>query len=483
MYVFTKLLVPHRQYLRSRGVRLNMFIDDQRVLGESAEKCLEDNRLANETFEKAGWTISVSKSSEIPVQRMKFLGLDHDTLVMKYFVPKDKVDSIKELILEILNLKKVHIKVLAKLLGKVQFCYKACGPSIRLLCRSSYKQISEKTSWNCFINLSERARRELLFLYENFDNLNGFPLRPSRSQVKIDLSISSDASDIGFCVYQVACENMILLRDSFNEFEANKSSTARELLAFHRFYCSEKAEFLKNCNIVHYTDNHNCAVILTIGSRNVDLQPLVLDIFIRWRNLNLKVEVVHLSRENPIIQYADFESRNFDLTDFSIDYDNFLYIVQRFGLCKLDCFASFSNKKCDRYYSKFFDEASEGVNFFAQNLPNVDLYLFPPVQLIIPSLLHLEKFYSFGVFVMPIWKSAQFWPFVCEDGKHLNKFVDDFFIFSPYFISGEFVKNDMFKGYKKFDTLVFRFSFKILDNFTSNKTKKFCILNGCNDCF
>ena len=48
---------------------------------------------------------------------------------MKYFVPDSKSSNICDLICTVLNAKKVHIKVLAKLCGKFQFCYRAFGPS------------------------------------------------------------------------------------------------------------------------------------------------------------------------------------------------------------------------------------------------------------------------------------------------------------------------------------------------------------------
>ena len=474
--------MPHKQYLRCLGVRLNIFIDDQRVLGETKAKCEADNKLANDALEKAGWTISPGKSSTEAVQSLKFLGLINDSRVMKYFVPEDKASAICELIKDILKMKKVHIKVLAKLLGKLQFCFKAMGPCVKLLSRSCYHLVSKASSWNSMIILTDAAKRELEFLNSNFHNLNGFPLRPYLSQVKIDIKVSSDASDLGFCVYQVNSENQILVKDRFNESESRKSSTARELLAFHRFYCSDRALHLKGKNVIHYTDNLNCSVILSIGSRNIELQPLVMDIFLRWRELDLKVEVMHLPREDEIIQYADYESRTFDLSDFSIDFDHFLLINEKFGFFELDCFASQSNKKCLRYYSKFQEKDSEGVNFFAQSIPKVNLFVFPPVQIITPTLYHLQLHKSFGTLIVPLWMSAVFWPFLCADGRHFNHFIKDFIIFNPFYSSGPFVNSNMFKGYKKFDTLALRFSFGSHDDFSCQILRKFCIFNGCSDC-
>ena len=186
----------------------------------------------------------------------------------------------------------------------------------------------------------------------------------------------------------------------------------RELVAFSDFYLSDKAKEFMHCNIIHYTDNNNCVIILSIGSRNSILQPIVLDIFLAWKHLNLHVTVTHLSCSDPIIQYADFESKNFDFHDYSLDFDNFLFINSYFGPFVIDCFALKENKKCFLYYSKFVDPFALGCNFFIQKIPLVKFFVFPPVSLIIPTILHLNHFNSFGVFILPLYMEVKyFWDF------------------------------------------------------------------------
>ena len=212
------------------------------------------------------------------------------------------------------------------------------------------------------------------------------------------------------------------------------------------------------------------------------MQPLVLEIFLAWKELNIKVEVIHLKRDDPIIEYADYESRNFDLHDFSLDFDSFVLVSSLFGEFEIDCFASQSNKKCVKYFSKFKDPNCLGINFFAQKLEKVNLFVFPPIHLIIPSLYHLQKFESYGCLIVPKWISSYFWHFICSDGRHFNKFVKFFFVFSPCFVTGEYVMNDTFRGVKNFDTLAIAFNFKVLNAFQSNVSPEFCILKGCGLC-
>lgn len=482
VFIFSKLLVPHKNFLRKQGIRAQVYIDDQRVIAESYVKCKQDTGLALEALAKAGWVVNVKKSSDPPVQSMTFLGLVNCTLSMKYFVPDIKKQAICKLLLDVLHSNEVHIKVLAKLLGKLQFCERAFGPCIRLLSRSSYRLISNAENWNCMLKISDFAKRELMFILENFDFLNGHPIRASQSLAKVDITLASDASDLGLCVYEVKDENSVLLKRVFSKEESAKSSTVRELLAFHSFYLSDKADMFKDRNVLHYTDNANCAIILSIGSRSVSLQQLVLDIFLAWKSRNMKVHVEHLSRDHEIIQFADTESRLFDLQDYSFDFDSFIWISGLFGPFELDCFASEFNKKCVDYFSKFYFKDCLGVNFFAQSLPDRNLFVFPPVSLIVPAIMHLRKYNARGCLIVPKWTSSHFWTHICDDGVHFNDFVIDFVLFSPEYLTGVFVRNDTFKGVKKFATLALKFEFRGSSRLISQKSKKFCSLGGCFMC-
>ena len=484
VYIFSKLLVPHKSYLRGLGIRNTIYIDDQSVMAQGFDLCNAHTQITLTTFAKAGWVVNTKKSSDPPAQNMEFLGLMISSTDMKYYVPEAKKLSICDLLCKILNSKKVHIKIFAKLCGKLQFCFKAFGPVVKLLTRSSYYLISRASSWNSMIVVSEAAKRELNYIFMHFEFLNGFPIRASLSASPVHFKFASDASDIGNCVYEISTnDNSVLHKRMFTIEEAKSSSTRRELLAFHDFYRSDLAVHYSDSNIVHYTDNKNCEIILEVGSRNVTLQPLVLDVFLAWKKLNIKVNVVYLPREDPIIMFADLETKNFDIHDFGLDYDNFLVLTALFGSFDLDCFASISNTKCQHYFSKFKDSKALGTNFFAQTLPDSNLYVFPPVHLIIPTIFHLQRHNGKGCLITPLWRSSSFWTFLCADGVHFNCFVRKVYSFCPNFVAGEYIRNNVFRGVQKFRTLALAVDFTgVQDIFQPQVDPKFCLFDGCKRC-
>ena len=79
-------------------------------------------------------------------------------------------------------------------------------------------------------------------------------------------------------------------------------------------------EQYRNSVVCHYTDSQAMASIVTKGSRNVRLHPMVVDVSLALRKYGIKVEDVWRSREDGMIQWADRGSRDFHDDDVSLDF-------------------------------------------------------------------------------------------------------------------------------------------------------------------
>ena len=128
------------------------------------------------------------------------------------------------------------------------------------------------------------------------------------------------------------------------------------------------------------------------------------------------------------------------------------FLWAEFGPFELDCFASKLNKKCPIYFSRMWDPEASAINFFSQNVSGRNLWVFPPVHLTVPTVLHLWANQAVGTLTVPEWFSSHFWNSICEDGKHLNYFVTKFYKFKPVYFSGPHVKSKVFKYVKNFFT-------------------------------
>ena len=96
--------------------------------------------------------------------------------------------------------------MLSSLVGKIQSCYRALGPVVRLMTRRSYHWICEvvdKFSWDYWQYLCPEVLEELVFWRDNITSLSGHSFVPALSQTDVRFEVASDASGVGVFGYQV----------------------------------------------------------------------------------------------------------------------------------------------------------------------------------------------------------------------------------------------------------------------------------------
>ena len=122
----------------------------------------------------------------------------------------------------------------------------------------------------------------------------------------------------------------------------------------------------RDSRVCHYTDSRAMASIVTKGSRNPRLQPLVVEAVLALRGAGIMMEAVWLSRQDGIIEFADRGSRDYHPDDVLLDYDSMSKILNEFGAFSVDTFATASNKRGEKFFSRLDVPGSAGCNFFHQ---------------------------------------------------------------------------------------------------------------------
>ena len=468
--LFTKVLKPLRAHLYRNGIRHNLYIDDIRVLGNSEDECSKINNFALHALRSAGWIVKSEKCSK-PLQSVKFLGQISDLDKMLYFCPDDKKVKIFEMIDYIVSKKKVHVKQLASIYGKIVANRHSLGDIVRLMTRFGFRNIAEAYSWNCFVVVTEEVIFELNFFKENWDSLNGCPIRVDRTRVTVNgskIEVASDASAIGEYIYEVSCGKFAFKR-AFSADEAEESSTLRELRCFEDFY-DHYGKKLRGKAVVHYTDAQNVANMLQIGSRTVDTHKRIVRLYLQLKQLNIFHVAVWLPRDDPRIKVADEGSRDFDIDNWMIAVQNFVELSECWGPFTIDVFASDENARVNRYYTK---ERS----VFCQDLTGEHVWACPPPRLIIPAIKHFVQAQVTGVLCVPIWQASPFWVALCPNGSHLARFVKDYSIFKPYFVAGLDMTNQTCKGHASFKMIALDCDFSVKNPFEPNKDDYFKVTN------
>ena len=261
-YIFTKLLRPFVKKWRSEGIKSIIFIDDGICGGQGFNYTESIARVIIKDLRDGGWLINFGKSSLIPRQVGKWLGVIINTKSLTFHVPKEKIEKLLKNIKQILSQTFCSAKQLSRVAGQLAAMHLALGPIVRLFTRNLYRMIETRESWYHPISLSDEALSELKFWLHNINSKNEFTFKPRPTTSKI---VFTDASSFGYGGFIAERLNRVICVGKFNEVEKATSSTTRELTAVEHVLKSFGAR-LAHESIQINIDNLNACHILSVGS-------------------------------------------------------------------------------------------------------------------------------------------------------------------------------------------------------------------------
>eukprot|EP00736_Rhodelphis_marinus_P005269 Rmarinus@m.22913 len=198
---FTKLLRPVIGFLRERGVRCIIYLDDILVVAESMEESHHHTKFVLRLLRRLGFVVNDLKCHLSPCKLLEFLGMMVDTEQMTFRVPADK---IKNLLRQIKKTRRLHDQrrltawLLASLTGKMVSVAAAIRParlfSRQLLYDMNRTLAGRRSAWEGLVNLSQGSLDELDWWSANLHHFNG--RRFDVMEPTTDLY--TDASDTGW---------------------------------------------------------------------------------------------------------------------------------------------------------------------------------------------------------------------------------------------------------------------------------------------
>jgi hypothetical protein len=336
-----------------------MYLDDGIIAVNNYEEATRISNKIRSELKRFGFIISEQKSDWSPKQMIQWLGFNFDFKVGYITLSADRMNNIKSGILEILQKHSNFMKVrkLASLVGRIQSAKPAVGNLTSVMTKYCHMTIETKCHWDSIILIGEDAKSELLFWNANLYSLNGQPFVLDKV---CTAEVFSDASSIGYGGYVAEVDGSESI-GCWSGFESKQSSTWRELKA------------------VLY-------VLQRIGGDLIGRT-------IKWKVDN--INVVHIMRKGSM----------------KVKLQN-----QKWGTFTGDRFATSYNAKCVRFNSKIWFWGTESVDCFSVNWSGENNWIVPPPRLINSVLKKLNKDRAKGVLVVPVWRSAPFWPVLFPDG-------------------------------------------------------------------
>ena len=405
-FVFTKILKPVAQILRSKGYLSVFYLDDLLLLGNTKIECKENVRHTINLLNSLGFILNEEKCNFEPSHICKFLGFNFDSQKLCISLPDEKRKAIQNLLIKFRNKSQCKIREWAQLIGVL---IAACpGTKYGLLYTKNLEKCKylalrrQNFDYEGLVQLPKEVYNDLNWWINNIKTTCNF----IRNQ-KYEIEIFSDASLTGWGVYCKGKKSHGWWSDNEKMYHIN----VLELKAvFYGLKCF--ANNLNSCEILLRIDNTTALSYINKmgGVRFPVLSNLSREIW-EWcekRNLWLYASYVK-SCENI---HADEESRKIsEDTEWELSKSAFKKINNKFGKFDMDLFATNINAKCERFISWFPDPDAFEVDAFTINWEKIYFYAFPPFGLITRVLKKIYNDKARGVLVIPFWPTQAWFPF------------------------------------------------------------------------
>ncbi|KAB0802676.1 hypothetical protein PPYR_04862 [Photinus pyralis] len=404
-YVFTKLMRPVTQWLRSHNILCVCYLDDILLLNSSYDGCLRNTKVAVDFLQSLGFSINLQKSRLIPNKTIKFLGFMLDSEQLTIFLPIEKKEKIKKWTSKFLSLKRCKIRDWAGFIGYlVSVCPGVKYGWLRTKIFERHKHLALQVSegrYSASMSLHVDLQRDLIWWLTSID--------AAFNDIRKDqfvLEVFSDASLTGWG----ACCGESRIRGWWTPEDRLHHINYLELLAIF-FALKGFASSCSNSNILLRCDNTTAlSYINKMGSiHHSALFDLTKRIWEWCEERNLWLHVSYISSSDNWI--ADRESRSLTPeTEWSLSNRAFKVVTKRFGLPEIDLFASKNNHKCPIYVSWQRDPDAVKVDSFTIQWSNLAFYAFPPFALILRVLQKIIDDKAEGIVIVPRWENQAWFP-------------------------------------------------------------------------
>lgn len=408
-FVFTKLLKPVAQVLRSEGLKSVIYLDDILLLGKTKEICHANIIRTKELLVSLGFIVNVEKSSLNPSQKCKFLGFMYDSRNFDVKLTQEKRKKILKLTNKFYIKETCKIRDFAQCIGVL---VSAC-PAVNygwLYTKNMERQkfLALKKSDNNFdvgMKLSQEVKLELDWWKRNV-LISKNPIRDSSFYSEI----FSDASLTGWGAY---CQGE-KTHGWWNLDERNENINMLELrAAFNALKCF--ASNYQSCQVLLRIDNTTAISYINRmgGVQFKNLSEIAKEIWQWCEKKNLWIFASYIKSKDNFI--ADKESRILPPeTEWELNNKYFQLIAEKYGNFDIDLFATSVNNKCDKFVSWFKDPNSIAIDAFTISWTKHYFYAFPPFSIILKVLNKIIHDKAEGILIIPLWPTQPWFPLFLE---------------------------------------------------------------------
>ncbi|XP_050958769.1 LOW QUALITY PROTEIN: uncharacterized protein LOC127160164 [Labeo rohita] len=385
--------------LRTAGLRVSAYLDDLLLCSPSRQQAETDTKSLVSHLVSLGFKINETKSCLVPTQEIVYLGLRLNSDQYQAFLSEERIRSIRGCLSLFQKGRKVPFRLCLRLLGLMASTVSVIP--LGLLRMREFQNwtaslhLCPKRHLNRKVIVSALCMRALRYWKNRSFLESGTPLGAvsMRKVVTTDVSLSG---------WGAVCEGRIAKGKwpiSLRRAHINYLELLTVFLALKHF-----VQFLRNHHVLIRSDNTTTVAYVNRqgGTRSPQLHSLAQKLIVWGRKHFHSLRATHV----PGIMNAgaDLLSRgNPRYSEWSLHPQVVGQLWKRFGRAAVDLFASRENSHCPLFFSLARDGAPMGVDALAHQWPNVLLYAFPPLSLIIPTLRRVREYGHSVILIAPNW--------------------------------------------------------------------------------
>ncbi|KZS04664.1 Uncharacterized protein APZ42_032312, partial [Daphnia magna] len=366
-WAFTKVLKPVVSFLRGKGIKLIVYLDDFLIISSGKSQAEKDFLFTVELLEAVGFVINRAKSSGVPSQSREFLGLVVDSRSLTLSLKKDKVKQMVGSCRKMLSLGKASLWDLSSLIGNFSWAISAV-PFAQAHYRSLQHRFlveSRLSDPSAKIPLDIESKSDLAWWRDNLLKVNGKPIRLSSGEFA-DITIFADASLIG---WGAVCDKSTAQGPWTLEEKTLHINHLELIAALYALQCFTARA--SGVSVLIYSDNSTAVAYINRcgGTWSRSLSATAKSIVEWCEPRRLSLTAVHLAGSRNMV--ADYQSRVFlDQSDWKLSAISFHQINSRWKM-EVDLFAAAWSSQLVKFASWQPQPGAWAVNAFTFSWKNL----------------------------------------------------------------------------------------------------------------